>query len=95
MHVLTDKQFTAYIGIDWTDSKHDACWQAAGSEQREFTCFSHQVDSIEAWAHSMHQRFGGPIAIALERSKGPIVYALQTYQFFKLFPLNPSMRAKH
>jgi hypothetical protein len=46
-------------------------------------------------AHSMHQRFGGPIAIALERSKGPIVYALQTYQFFKLFPLNPSMRAKH
>jgi hypothetical protein len=43
----------------------------------------------------MHQRFGGPIAIALERSKGPIVYALQTYQFFKLFPLNPSMRAKH
>ena len=95
MHVLTDKPFTAYIGIDWADSKHDACLQAAGSEQREFTCFSHQVDSIEAWAHSMHQRFGGPIAVVLELSKGPIVYALQKYEFFVLFPVNPSMLAKY
>ena len=91
MHVLSDTLFTAYIGIDWADSKHDACLQAAGSEQREFTSFSHQVDSIEAWAHSMHQRFGGPIAVVLELSKGPIVYALQKYAFFVLFPVNPSM----
>ena len=33
MYVLSDKPFTAYIGIDWADSKHDACLQAAGSEQ--------------------------------------------------------------
>ena len=95
MHVLTDKPFTACIGIDWADSKHDACLQATGSEQREFTRFSHQVDSIEAWAHSMHQRFGGPIAVVLELSKGPIVYALQKYEFFVLFPVNPSMLAKY
>jgi len=69
--------------------------QAAGSEQREFTCFSHQVDSIEAWAHSMHQRFGGSIAVVLELSKGPIVYTLQKYDFFDLFPINPSMLAKY
>ena len=96
MHRLTDdKSFTAYIGIDWADTKHDACLQAAGSEQREFTSFSHQVDRIEAWAHSMHQRFGGPIAVVLELSKGPIVYALQKYEFFVLFPVNPSTLAKY
>jgi transposase len=43
----------------------------------------------------MHQRFGGQIAVALELSKGPIVYALQKYDFFVLFPINPSMLAKY
>ena len=32
MHTVTDKPFRAYIGIDWADSTHDACLQAAGSE---------------------------------------------------------------
>jgi hypothetical protein len=77
MHRLTDdKPFTAYIGIDWADTKHDACLQAAGSEQHGFTSFSHQFDGIEAWVHSMLHRFGVPIAVVLELSKGPIVYAL-------------------
>ena len=44
MNYLTDNAFTAYVGIDWADSKHDICVQAAGGQQREFDCISHQVD---------------------------------------------------
>ncbi len=33
--------------------------------------------------------------MALERSKGPIVYALQKYDFLMLFPIPPSMLAKY
>ena len=95
MHAPTDKPFTAYVGIDWADSKHDICLQAAGSEQRAFDCFPHRVERIEEWANSLHQRFGGPIAVALELVKGPIVYALQKHDFFVLFPVNPSMLAKY
>ena len=95
MSPLSASKFTAFIGIDWADSKHDVCLQAADSKQREFDCFPHQVDRIEHWAHSMHQRFGGTIAIALELTKGPIVYALQKYDFFVLFPINPSTLAKY
>ncbi len=87
--------FTAYVGLDWADSKHDICVQAADSEQRDFDSIPHQVRRIEQWAHEMHQRFGGPIAVALELSKGPIVYALQQYDFFVLFPINPSTLAKY
>jgi len=43
----------------------------------------------------MHQRFGGPIAVALELAKGPIVSALQKHDFFVLFPINPSTLAKY
>ena len=95
MNLLSTSQFTAFIGIDWADSKHDVCLQAVDSQHREFDCFPHQVDRIEQWAHSIHQRFGGTIAIALELTKGPIVYALQKYDFFVLFPINPTTLAKY
>jgi transposase len=87
--------FTAFVGIDWADTKHDICLQAAGNDQREFDCIAHQVARIDDWAKSLQQRFGGPIAIALELAKGPIVYALQKYDFFVLFPINPSTLAKY
>ena len=91
MNPLVGGQFTAFIGIDWADLKHDVCLQGADSEQREFDCIPHQVDRIEQWARSIHERFGGPIAVALELAKGPIVYALQKHDFFVLFPINPLM----
>ena len=35
------------------------------------------------------------MAIALELTKGPLVYALRNYEFFVLFPVNPSTLAKY
>ncbi len=95
MNSETNTSFTAYIGMDWADSKHDVCVQAADSEQREFDCIAHQTHDIEQWALAMHKRFGGPIAITLELSKGPIVSALQKYDFFVIFPVHPSTLAKY
>jgi len=95
MKALANIKFTAHIGIDWADTKHDICIQPANSDEREFGRIVHQAEEIERWAHAMHQRFGGPIAVVLELSKGPIVSALQKYDFFVLFPVNPSMLAKY
>ena len=95
MNPFTHGPYTAYIGIDWADTKHDVCMQVAECEQREFTCLPHQVNDIEQWALSLRRRFGGPIAIALELAQGPIVYALQKYDFLVLFPINPSTLAKY
>jgi hypothetical protein len=66
---LRTQNFTAYVGLDWADAKHDICLQAAGSDQREFACVAHQVECIDEWAKSLQQRFSGPIAIALELAK--------------------------
>lgn len=88
--------YAAYIGIDWADQKHDICLQAAGADTPEFAVLAHRPDSIEAWALSLKQRFHGqPIAVCLELAKGPIVYALQKYDFLVLFPVNPSTLAKY
>ena len=90
-----NKPFTAFIGIDWADAKHDICIQAAGDKRREFCRLAHKVEAIDDWAQSLYRRFGGPIAVALELSKGPVVYALQKYDFFVIFPVNPSTLAKY
>ena len=92
---LSDSKFTAFIGVDWADAKHDICLQCAAGAKREFDSFAHRVDRIEQWARAMHQRFGGPIAVALELAKGPLVSALTKYDFFVLFPINPATLAKY
>src|ERR1700730_16103066 len=70
MAPLSNQQFTGYVGIDWADTKHDICLQAAGDIRREFDCIPHQVARIDEWAKSLQQRFGGPIAVALELARG-------------------------
>ena len=40
-------------------------------------------------------RYGAPIAVALELAKGAKVSILQKYDFFVLFPINPSTLAKY
>jgi len=95
MNSQDSNSFTAYVGIDWADTKHDICIQAADSDKRQFDCIQHKPDEIEQWAIAMHKRFGGPIAIAVELSKGPIVYALQKYDFLVIFPIHPLTLAKY
>jgi transposase len=51
---------------------------------------------MEAWTGTLRQRFQGqPIAVCLEIAKGPLVYALQKYDFLVLFPVNPATLAKY
>ena len=88
-------QFSAFIGIDWADAKHDVCVQAADGEHRELLRIAHKVEQIDQWVQLMIQRYGGPMAVALELSTGPIVSALQKYDCFVLFPINPSTLAKY
>ncbi|MBG6127495.1 hypothetical protein IWW33_004234 [Pseudomonas sp. BG2dil] len=89
------QHFVAYVDIDWADTKHDICVQAGDGNHREFDCIPHKVDRIDEWAKALHQRLGGPIAVAVELAKGPIVSALLKYDFLVLFPINPSTLARY
>ncbi len=86
-------QFAAIIGIDWADKKHDICIQVTDTGQRKTYQIQHKADKIDEWARSLHRQYGGPIAVALELSKGPVVSALQKYDFFVIFPIDPTTLA--
>jgi len=88
-------QYTAVIGIDWADKKHDVCVQDMVTGKRHASQVRHRAEDLDEWARSLHRRFGGPIAIAVELSKGPIINVLQKYDFFVIFPIDPSKLANH
>jgi transposase len=88
-------QYTAVIGIDWADKKHDYCVYDMATGRRQAGQVRHRVEALDAWARSLQRRFGGPIAVAVELSKGPIISVLQKYDFFVIFPIDPSKLANH
>ncbi|MGB7990796.1 MAG: IS110 family transposase [Candidatus Methylophosphatis roskildensis] len=96
MNLQPDNEFAAFIGIDWADAKHDICLQAADSGKRALAILAHCPKAIDEWACALRQRFyGKPVAVCLEIARGPLVYALQKYDFLVLFPVNPATLAKY
>ena len=88
--------FAAFVGIDWADAKHDGCLQATGAAKRECFQLAHTPEAIDAWVTTLRTRFHGqPVAICLELNKGPLVFALRTYDFLVLFPINPLTLARY
>jgi hypothetical protein len=60
MKSQSDTSFAAYVGVDWADSKHDFCLQAADSERREPGVVAHTPEAIVDWASALRRRFAGP-----------------------------------
>jgi transposase len=88
--------FAALIGIDWSDKKHDLCLIETTTGKREASVLPHSPQKIDAWATALRARFGGqPVAVCLEQSRGPLIYALLKYDFFTLFPVNPRTLSRY
>jgi transposase len=91
-----NQSYAAVVGIDWADQKHDVCLKAAGSDRCERSVIEHRPEAIERWARGLQERFAGqPIAVCLEIARGPLVSALQRYEFLVLFPVAPSTLANY
>src|SRR5690242_16568176 len=89
-----EPEFAAFIGIDWADQKHIWCLQVAGSKQRESGELEHSPEAVESWVAHLYQRFGQrPIAVAVEQSRGALVFMLSKYESFHLFPVPAQMAA--
>ena len=92
--VKQEPQFAAFIGIDWADKKHVWRLQAVGSEKRESGELEHTPEAVEAWVGQLCQRFANrPIAVAVEQSRGALVFMLSKYEVLHLFPVPSTMSA--
>jgi transposase len=92
----TEPDFTAFIGIDWADKDHQVCLRLPGSKQNELSKLAQTPEAILEWIGDLRRRFQNrPVAVALEQSKGALVYALMAYDFLTLYPVNPAMLAQY
>jgi transposase len=92
----TNSEYAAFVGLDWADRKHQICLRAAGSAHDEQSEVPNTAESLHAWAQGLRRRFPtGKIAVAVEQSRGVVIYALSKYEHLELFPLNPARTAKY
>ena len=89
-------EFAALIGLDWADQKH--CWKllAAGSTEVESGLLLNTPEALQQWATGLYDRFAGRfVAIALEQSRGAVVFQLSKFPHVVVFPIHPTMAARY
>lgn len=93
---MSQKQYAAYIGIDWADRKHDIHLYDPATGQTEDSCIGAQPQAIKDWVMHLQQRYGNaPLAVCTEQKRGPLIYALCQYENLVLFPINPRTVANY
>jgi transposase len=87
--------FTAFVGIDWADKKHDLCIAAPNDDNPEYSVIDHTPEDLHSWIVELRKKYpDGQIAVALEQSKGALIYNLLGYDFLTIFPINPKSLAR-
>jgi transposase len=88
-------EIAAFVGLDWADQKHAVTLQEANGEERQRLDLDHTPEALQSWIQALRARFGGrPVAVAVEQSRGALIYALMHVDFLHLYPVNPQMLAK-
>jgi transposase len=90
----TERAYTALIGIDWADQKHDYYLGVVDTDTVECGTMESRPEAVAAWINQLRKRFKGqPVAICLESSKGALMHQLMSVEFIDLYPLNPQALA--
>jgi len=86
----------AWIGLDWADRQHEVRLQAVDSSPVESFSVPQTPEALDAWVCQLRRRFPlGFLAVALEQSRGALIYALMKYDFLLLYPVPPKMVADY
>lgn len=88
--------FAAWIGIDWADEEHAICMYASGSDSDERFSVKQTPEDLQEWISQLRVRFAGnKVAIAVEQTRGPLIYGLMGCEFIVLYPINPKSLARY
>lgn len=89
-------EVVAWVGLDWADQSHEISLQAAGSSRVETLTVEQKPEALHSWVAQLRARFPqGQIALALEQSRGAVIYALMNYDFLLLYPIPPKTLVRY
>ena len=89
-------EYAACLGIDRADKKHDLCLFDAATGKKTKQVLPHTPQAIAEYFSNLRARYPGQlIAVGLEQSRGPLLFALLQYDFLVIYPINPSTLARY
>jgi len=92
---VSEPRFAAFVAIDWADKKHVWSMQAADSKEPQRGEIDHSPEAVESWVAVLSSRFPGqPIAVAVEQSRGALVFMLSKYEQVHVYPIHPRAAAQ-
>lgn len=89
---MTNKsnKYTAFIGLDWADQKHDISVVSSIGDNPVHQVILHTPEALNEWLVKLRQQYPeGQIALCLEQSKGALIFHLLGYDFLTILPINP------
>lgn len=89
-------EIAAWIGLDWADKEHSVAEFAVDSGKTDRYRIKHTAEALQDWLNKLRERFSGSkVAVVLEQSRGPVLYALMSREFIVLYPINPQSLASY
>lgn len=83
--------YAARVGIDWANKKHHWSMQADDKASVERGVVESSPEAMDAFVSELAKRFPGQkIAVALEQSRGSVLFQLTKYEHLVLHPVHPN-----
>lgn len=85
-----------WIGLDWADKKHCLVVRTAPGAAPQTHLVEHTPEALDAWFLQLRQAHPtGRLAVAIEQSRGAVLYCLLKYDFLAIYPVNPRCLADY
>ena len=88
---MTQENETVWLGIDWADEKHRWAMRIQGETRTQHGELEHTPEAVEGFISSLAIRFPGQrVALALEQSRGALIFMLGKYEHLILIRYTPT-----
>lgn len=82
---------TVWLGIDWADRKHRWAMRIEGETRIQQGELEHTPEAVEQFVSGLAIRYPGQrVAVALEQSRGALIFMLGKYDHLVLYPIHPN-----
>lgn len=94
--LIDEGKIAVWVGLDWADDEHVYALQMADSKPIETGTVKQKPEDLRAWINELREKSGGGwVAVAVEQSRGALLYALMDYEFVLIYPINPKSLANY
>ena len=88
---MIQNRVSVWLGIDWADQKHQWAMKIEGETRIQQGELEHTPEAVDQFVSGLAVRFPGQsVAVALEQSRGALMYMLSKYAHLVLYPIHPN-----